>query len=1464
MVSLDGAAYQPDPPLSPKEFAQELALLRLAANGPESPEQWKDSQIARQKVNEQFLRAFGRKLFDRLFTGAVRKLYFETAGPLALVCQEPTLAELPWELLHDGNGWVARDRGILRLAQIEAPVASGETPPGPRLRVLVAMASPLLNKKLEPDDPSQPAIINLEQEAEVFRELQGKDFPADFVLRLHVTSEDLSRELGNNYHVLHFLGHGNVGVLALEDRYGVEAPVNTEWLRGEVLHTGLSLAVFQSCLTAANASQVPSVAYSLLEAGLPRVLAMQFSISVDGARAFFARFYSELARGTDLLEALRRSRHSLADAYSLGKAWPWEWATPVLFLRADVLGKPYPELTPAGEEGGKVTVKEEPQPFTPPDPSLQRDPLFTGRRKELVEVAENIDPEVPRKYPVTVIHGERGIGKTALAVEAIFRWGWWFDDVQWLRGRAEPVPEEIARFLHDYRAKELVADVGDFLRRWAERLKIPLRGDETPQALVQPIIAALAADGKKRLVVLDNMDLFIQDEAVKDILRGLPTNCRALITCPNVPKGLEVNEVDVVGMAFYDALSLMIDYAKHVKITLDFDAAEGILQLTSGHPMAMRMVIGWVSSGKRSWQEALEELREAEGPIFDYVFSRTLEMAGEDGRRLFRILALFDPLASREAWKAVSGMETAAFGDAVELLVRLSLVEDRRVDSQPYYTLQPLARAVAWQNLAADLDKEKYFERLAEFYKGWVKRKPAPALLELEASNLGTALEWLERHRREDVKPLLEALLSRLEHAWEEGKVQWARIQALLTGIPLSQLPSPPAWLPLQGRLVDVLVDFFHLHSYWPEWERLLQPALEVARALGDRQGEAQTLGNLGSVYAQQGRWEEAIANYEKALEIFRALGDRQGEAQTLGNLGSVYAQQGRWEEAIANYEKALEIFRALGDRQGEAQTLGNLGSVYRLQGRWEEAIANYEKALEIFHELGDRHGEGKTLNNLGLVYADQGRWEEAIACYEKDLEICRALGDRHGEAQTLTNLGSVYRLQGRWEEAIANYEKALEIFRALGDRHGEAQTLTNLGSVYRLQGRWEEAIANYEKALETFRALGDRHGEAQTLTNLGNVYQFQGRWEEAIANYEESLRIKRTLGDRHGEAQTLTNLGNVYQLQGRWEEAIACYEKDLEICRALGDRHGEAQTLTNLGNVYADQGRWEEAIANYEESLRIKRTLGDRHGEAQTLTNLGNVYADQGRWEEAIANYEKALEIFRALGDRHGEAQTLTNLGNVYQFQGRWEEAIANYEKALETFRALGDRHGEGATLNNLANVYAQQGELEKALEAAMQALRIFEELKAYPDLVTCHRQIASLSLQAGDLPTSFSHLARALLLSLQLHPKLVLDTIDSIVSIAKRLASEGRFPDVTVFGSGLWKVVMEVGVERLRNEELKASGVLAQLVSGVIALVGASKVEGKPEERAKAKEIALTMAKEIDEVTGGVWKLEEWVSGG
>ena len=131
------------------------------------------------------------------------------------------------------------------------------------------------------------------------------------------------------------------------------------------------------------------------------------------------------------------------------------------------------------------------------------------------------------------------------------------------------------------------------------------------------------------------------------------------------------------------------------------------------------------------------------------------------------------------------------------------------------------------------------------------------------------------------------------------------------------------------------------------------------------------------------------------------SLGDRHGEGQTLNNL--VYQSQGRWEEAIAQYEQSLEIInRSVGDRHGEGKTLNNLGLVYQSQGRWEEAIAQYKQDLEICRSLGDRHGEGQTLKNLGNLYQDRQQsikaneyWQEALTKLHPDSPDARSLTHR-------------------------------------------------------------------------------------------------------------------------------------------------------------------------------------------------------------------------------------------------------------------------------------------------------------------------------------------------------------------------------------------------------------------------------------------------------------------------------------
>ncbi len=115
-------------------------------------------------------------------------------------------------------------------------------------------------------------------------------------------------------------------------------------------------------------------------------------------------------------------------------------------------------------------------------------------------------------------------------------------------------------------------------------------------------------------------------------------------------------------------------------------------------------------------------------------------------------------------------------------------------------------------------------------------------------------------------------------------------------------------------------------------------------------------------------------------------MGDVHGVALTLNNLGNVYSNQGKWQEAITAFEQSLQIKRQLGDVHGVAQTLNNLGNVYRQQGHWQEAIAAYEQSLQIKRELGDVHGEGQTLANLGLLYENRHQPDQAKAHWQEAL----------------------------------------------------------------------------------------------------------------------------------------------------------------------------------------------------------------------------------------------------------------------------------------------------------------------------------------------------------------------------------------------------------------------------------------------------------------------------------------------
>ncbi len=100
-------------------------------------------------------------------------------------------------------------------------------------------------------------------------------------------------------------------------------------------------------------------------------------------------------------------------------------------------------------------------------------------------------------------------------------------------------------------------------------------------------------------------------------------------------------------------------------------------------------------------------------------------------------------------------------------------------------------------------------------------------------------------------------------------------------------------------------------------------------------------------------------------------------ESESHYNAGAELHEQGRWEEAIAEYNKAIELDPNL------AIVYNNRGAAYFETGQYDLAIADFNKAIELAPNLAMAYA------NRALTYTVLGMDTEA----EQDVEIAVQLG---------------------------------------------------------------------------------------------------------------------------------------------------------------------------------------------------------------------------------------------------------------------------------------------------------------------------------------------------------------------------------------------------------------------------------------------------------------------------------------
>jgi CHAT domain-containing protein len=275
----------------------------------------------------------GKRLFGMIHTADVLNLWLETKARaeaeelgvrFRLSVDEPVLSVIPWELLHDGSSFVATGSDTPFSRYLPVGIAPYLSPPDV-LRMLVIV-----------QDPGGKFTIT-SREIQLLEQALGELRPSlVFKILQNASIATIQGELQTDYHIVHYLGHGDSSRLFFTSEQKMFAIDDAAFAQLFSGRRSLRLIVLNACSSAdsGGVGLFSGVGPALVAKRIPAVVAMQYRfVRLETASQFSKALYRSIAKGLPVDVAVNEARQLISVGPLLGTR---EWSTPVLYMSTPV------------------------------------------------------------------------------------------------------------------------------------------------------------------------------------------------------------------------------------------------------------------------------------------------------------------------------------------------------------------------------------------------------------------------------------------------------------------------------------------------------------------------------------------------------------------------------------------------------------------------------------------------------------------------------------------------------------------------------------------------------------------------------------------------------------------------------------------------------------------------------------------------------------------------------------------------------------------------------------------------------------------------------------------------------------------------------------------------------------------------------------------------------------------------
>jgi tetratricopeptide (TPR) repeat protein/transcriptional regulator with XRE-family HTH domain len=720
---------------------------------------------------------------------------------------------------------------------------------------------------------------------------------------------------------------------------------------------------------------------------------------------------------------------------------------------------------------------------------------FTGRQHELAELADAA-AGTGGVVSIHAIGGMAGVGKTAIAVHAAHR----------LAGRFPG--GQIFLPLHAHTPGQQPVDPADALASLLLTIGVPA-GQIPADLQARTGLWRDRLAGRQLLLVLDDA---ASSEQIRPLLPGAAGSLVLVTSRRRLTALDDAQTISLDALPPGEAAGLLVRLAVRPGLSPADPGVGEIIRLCGYLPLAIGMAArqlyhhpAWTLAGLAAELAAAVdrlELLVTENLSVAAAFDLSYDDLAPEQQRLFRRLALHPGTdIDRYAAAALDGTDPAGARRSLEALYEQYLLTE---PAPGWYRMHDLIREHA-RTLTSRLDpaddREQATGRLLDYYQQAAAH--ADALLARQARSVPTPAA--------DAAPAAVPVLANQEQALARARAERTSLVACL-----DQATAAGQ----HARVIALTAGLAGLLRYDGPWDEAITrhaAAVQTARQLGDRPGQAYALTNLGDVRHLTGDYPGALRDLQEALGITQDLGDRLGRFNALTWLGAVRRLTGDYPGAVRDLQEALGICRDLGHQRGQAIALTYLGEVRRLTGDFPGAARDLQEALGICSDLGHRVALSAALTWRGAVRRMTGDYPGAAGDLQEALGICRDAGYRLGLPMTLTHLAVVRRLTGDYLGAARDLQEALNMSREIGSPSGEVTALNESGTLSRIRGDLGQATSSHRQALDLARQIGSPLDEALALAGLGRCAQAAGRTAEAADRLRQALAILQRIGAAEG-----------------------------------------------------------------------------------------------------------------------------------------------------------------------------------------------------------------------------------------------------------------------------------------------------------------------------------------------------------